>query len=311
MADFSLAVTDAGLSMITDTAFGGTIIFTGILLGSGSTSESAQSMSSLVKVEVSLPISSCTKNGSTVVLKAVLQPDDVTETFTWREVGIMAKSSFDETEILYAYGNAGNMGDTIPGPESGTLDERILEFSIIVGNTASVTAVLDSKIYATLEDLAKINDVIPLTHTVDSGIHIFTGLTREGLVPIQFAATADYTAGQTITIDSVRYTVALSSGDTPDGIVWKAGTKQLGLCDSTNQTLIIIQSPDNVPAHNVDPESHPDIRAMLSNHEGRITRLENILLSDITGNPFLITFENLDGLRVTGTWNQAQARMEF
>ena len=52
MADFSLAVTDAGLSMITDTAFGGTIIFTGILLGSGSTSESAQSMSSLVKVEV-------------------------------------------------------------------------------------------------------------------------------------------------------------------------------------------------------------------------------------------------------------------
>ena len=50
MADFSLAVTDAGLSMITDTAFGGTIIFTGIFLGSGSTSESAQSMSSLVNV---------------------------------------------------------------------------------------------------------------------------------------------------------------------------------------------------------------------------------------------------------------------
>ena len=66
-----------------------------------------------------------------------------------------------------------------------------------------------------------------------------------------------------------------------------------------------------MPAHNVDPESHPDIRALLSNHEGRITRLENILLSDITGNPFLITFENLDGLVVTGTWNQAQQRMEF
>ena len=252
--------------MITDTAFGGTIIFTGILLGSGSTSESAQSISSLVKEEVSLPISSCTKNGSTVVLKAELQPDDVTETFTWREVGIKAKSSSDGVEILYAYGNAGNLGDTIPGPESGTLDERILEFSVIVGNTSNVVAELKSGLYASKEDLDKIQTnvtnitniiqqvtgvdpddpdaapdgsmVVTLTHTKSGTIHAFTGLgERTGLVPCQFKSTAGYTEGDTATIDGTAYTITLTGADAPETDLFVSGKSILVDVDTESKTI--------------------------------------------------------------------------
>ena len=304
-------VTAAGRALLTKVMDGEALEFTRFKMGDGYLSDFiADNLINLIHTVTTVDVNKILRAKDYVSIRGIFTNQDITDGFYWREFGLFANDP-DTGEILFAYSNAGDRAEYISPPETQEI-VRNLVASVSLNNASSITLIAsDSMAFATLEDLAKINDVIPLTHTVDSGIHIFTGLTREGLVPIQFAATADYTAGQTITIDSVRYTVALSSGDTPDGIVWKAGTKQLGLCDSTNQTLIIIQSPDNVPAHNVDPESHPDIRAMLSNHEGRITRLENILLSDITGNPFLITFENLDGLVVTGTWNQAQARMEF
>ena len=43
----------------------------------------------------------------------------------------------------------------------------------------------------------------------------------------------------------------------------------------------------------------------------RVGRLEDMMLNDITGNPYIITFESLDDLVVTGVWNQAQQRIEF
>ena len=38
--------------------------------------------------------------------------------------------------------------------------------------------------------------------------------------------------------------------------------------------------------------------------------LKAALTSGVTANPFSLTFENLDGLDVTGTWNKAQMRVE-
>ncbi len=313
MAEFKLNLTAEGVKLLTSALAGTRLEFTAIGMGAGEYSGSAMNLTAPVDEKHHLSLAGIEVKNGQATLRSILRYSDLLdEPYKWRELAVYAQNLDTGEAVMYAYGNAGDDYDTIPGKGGTSFNEKRIRVTVAVSDAATVTAQIDNTlIWASQDDLEKVNDVIPLTHTVDSGIHIFTGLTREGLVPIQFSATADYIAGQTITIDSVRYTVALSSGDTPSGTVWKAGTKQLGLCDSTNQTLIIIQSPDNVPAHNVDPESHPDIRALLSNHEGRITRLENILLSDITGNPFLITFENLDGLVVTGTWNQAQARMEF
>lgn len=59
-----------------------------------------------------------------------------------------------------------------------------------------------------------------------------------------------------------------------------------------------------IALHNASGEAHPDIRAW-------IRRLEDMLLSNITKNPFLIDFSDLDGLIVEGVWNKPMKRMEF
>ena len=266
MANFSLFVTNAGLSMITDTAFSGTIIFTRILLGSGSTSESPQSMSSLAKQEVSLLMTSIGKSDNKVTLKAILQPGDVSQTFIWREVGIMAKGSESGIETLYAYANSGSQGDTIPGPGSGTIEERVLEFDVIVGNAESVVAEFQSGVYASKEDLDKIQTnvtnitniiqqvtgvdpddpnaapdgsmVVTLTHEKSGTVHTFTGLgERTGLVPCQFKSTAGYTEGDTATIDGTAYTITLTSADAPETDLFVSGKSILVDVDTESKTI--------------------------------------------------------------------------
>jgi hypothetical protein len=43
---------------------------------------------------------------------------------------------------------------------------------------------------------------------------------------------------------------------------------------------------------------------------GRVTMLEAIIFNDISTNPFLVLFEDLDGVTTTGVWNQTLRRIE-
>ena len=43
----------------------------------------------------------------------------------------------------------------------------------------------------------------------------------------------------------------------------------------------------------------------------RVKLLEMILSTDVSGNPYYVTFESISGLSVTGVWNQANGRIEF
>ena len=80
---------------------------------------------------------------------------------------------------------------------------------------------------------------------------------------------------------------------------------------NTAYHMLLIQLQNFVHIHNVDPESHPDIRALLKELFGRIGRLEDMIVNDIIGNPFLVTFGNLNDVNVTGVWNQPMQRIEF
>lgn len=63
--------------------------------------------------------------------------------------------------------------------------------------------------------------------------------------------------------------------------------------------------------NNVTPDTHPDIRVSLAGFNSRVGRLEDMMLNDVTGNPFMITFGDLTGVIVSGVWNQSQQRIEF
>lgn len=177
-------------------------------------------------------------------------------------------------------------------------------------NTPGVSG-YDLKLVRLIAEAAQASAIVQLDYSKVSNVHLMTGLDRTGLVPVQFTCDADYVAGETITIDAIRYMVALNSGDTPEGTVWKAGTSQLGLCDTENSTLIIISAKDKVPEHNVDPAAHPDIRETLRNHEAALSKINNVLFSNITGNPFNFIFDSADPYVIEGTLNEELDRVEF
>lgn len=66
-----------------------------------------------------------------------------------------------------------------------------------------------------------------------------------------------------------------------------------------------------VDTHNGSDDSHPDIRVYLSQLNARIAMLELRLSTNVTKNPFSVTFETLAGRTVTGVWNQPLQRIEF
>ena len=51
-------------------------------------------------------------------------------------------------------------------------------------------------------------------------------------------------------------------------------------------------------------------KELLQLMEDRIVWLMNRINSDISTNPFSITFGNLDGVTVIGVWNEAESRIE-
>lgn len=65
------------------------------------------------------------------------------------------------------------------------------------------------------------------------------------------------------------------------------------------------------PAPNSVTEAGTDInKALLQLIEDRVVWLMNRIYTDITANPFNITFDSLDGLSVTGVWNTSLSRIE-
>lgn len=63
--------------------------------------------------------------------------------------------------------------------------------------------------------------------------------------------------------------------------------------------------------HNEDPGAHPALRDACGGLDSRLSLLELMFTTDVTGNPFTVTFDTLTGLAVTGIWNTAQKRLEF
>lgn len=71
------------------------------------------------------------------------------------------------------------------------------------------------------------------------------------------------------------------------------------------------KNADAITAHNANTESHPSIQVALANINARIATLELKYGTQVTGNSFEVTFENLGKVEVTGVWNETYARIEF
>lgn len=80
-------------------------------------------------------------------------------------------------------------------------------------------------------------------------------------------------------------------------------------------TVILPQFLDEarrlIAQHNTDKAAHPSILGTIDQFDSRLSLIELQYGTDVNGNPFRVTFENLDEVDVQGVWNQLSARMEF
>ena len=239
MAGFQLGITSGGMELLTRGLAGSEVRFTSILMGDGSYSGSISEAASVLSPKVALPISRLTRKNSQVTVKGVLQFGAVEEGFTWREVGLMALDPDTGKEVLYAYGTGGS--DYIPGASEATRDERAVQLTVLVSAAENITADLDSSaVYVDADMLEEAigRAVVPLTHEKSGTVHALTGLLgRRGLVCCCFAAAADYTAGDTFTVDGETCTVLLQDGSEAAGGLFVAGAAVSVLVDTDGGTI--------------------------------------------------------------------------
>ena len=68
---------------------------------------------------------------------------------------------------------------------------------------------------------------------------------------------------------------------------------------------------ERIQEHDLSPESHKDLRIAAAKMQADIDILQLKIATNVTANPFSVTFESLDGLTVAGVWNADLARIEF
>ena len=145
------------------------VVFTKVELGDGLLDEgqSVDDMTALVHSVMSLPLQNFVNNGDgTARLRFVLDNNNLSKGFFNREIGVFAKVG-DGTEQLFAYTNAGNLADYIPGKES-PISSKIINLHIIVGNAADLTIVAENSAYVTKLDMDGHKTQEVLDHPDDS-----------------------------------------------------------------------------------------------------------------------------------------------
>ena len=82
-------------------------------------------------------------------------------------------------------------------------------------------------------------------------------------------------------------------------------------CTTVIFPQFVVQLQSLIDEHNADPTAHPDLRGICAGLDSRLALLELMYSTDVSGNPFVVTFESLIGVHTSGVWNAPQKRMEF
>lgn len=213
-----MTVTDVGLSLLAESMTGEGLHFTKMEMGDALYTGNLAAVTAVVSPKCELELSHMARSSDQVTFKSVLAFREVASGFTWRELGLYAEDPNGGADILYAYGNAGEEGDYIPGATEATLNERVIQLTVAVASTPNITAELSgsgifieySELEAAIDELG----VVTLTHVKEGTTHKLTGLGEmTGLIMGRFKAAAGFAEGDTFTIDGIAYTAQQENGE--------------------------------------------------------------------------------------------------
>ncbi|WP_052339158.1 glycosyl hydrolase family 28-related protein [Gorillibacterium massiliense] len=171
MAAFNgLSITSKGVSVQSKAQAGSALKFTRIAIGDGQLSgQQIPSLNTLVNQKMNLTLTKLKAQApNKTVIGATLSNKDITAGFYFREIGVFAQDP-DLGEILYAYANAGAGAEFIPANGGADTIEKALDVIVVVGQTANVTAVIDSSlVYVSQTEFQTLVDNLP-NMTIDAG----------------------------------------------------------------------------------------------------------------------------------------------
>ena len=82
-------------------------------------------------------------------------------------------------------------------------------------------------------------------------------------------------------------------------------------CTSVILPKFLDEAQNLINTHDANPSAHAPLHAEIGDLDARLTTLELMYSTDVNGNPFTITFQNLNGLTVEGIYNSSERRIEF
>lgn len=152
MSTFNInALTVQGMVAIAALVAGGTLEFTRIAVGDGELKD-GQVPGTMTKLNNQLFDVTINKVYSDSVSQATIQGvfsnSQVATGFYYRELGLFAKDPATGSEILYAYGNAGEDAEWITPAGESSIIEKEIHIVVLIGNATNITATLNSGIYA-------------------------------------------------------------------------------------------------------------------------------------------------------------------
>ena len=146
----------AGLLVLAKGVAGQQINYTKIVLGDGYLEEgqTPRSLTGVVSPKATIDITKCVVNGDgTVTVGGVFTNDQTNDGFYYRELGLYADDPDEDVgEVLYCYGNCGDLAEWIPPTGGATIVEKTIDIVTAIGTATNVTAYIPADAYATKED---------------------------------------------------------------------------------------------------------------------------------------------------------------
>ena len=146
----------AGLIVLAKGVAGQKINYTKIVLGDGYLEEgqTPRTLTGVVSPKATVDITKLKINGDgTVAVGGIFTNGDETEGFYYRELGLYAEDPDPEVgEVLYCYGNCGDLAEWIPPSGGATIVEKTIDIVTAIGTATNVTAYIPADAYATKED---------------------------------------------------------------------------------------------------------------------------------------------------------------
>lgn len=240
-------ITAAGLIVLAKGMAGEQIKYTRIVLGDGYLEEgmTPRSLTEVVSPKASIDITKLKINADgTVAVGGVFSNDQTSDGFYYRELGLYAEDPDPNVgEVLYCYGNCGDLAEWIPPTGGSTIVEKTIDIVTAIGTATNVTAYIPADAYATKEDYETYKAI---------------------------ALAAQTTANEAKALAEQAVAVA----------------------NSAAQAVI-------------------DLNKAVTQNTSKINTLWDAVFSDITTNPFQITFVDLSGITLTsGVWNATLQRLE-